>query len=252
MHAMEKDGGILSVSLEPMVIDSTIETLSGSLKSEQYLQLTVTDTGTGMDPEIFHRLLDPFFTTKEPGEGTGLGLAVVHGIVKSMEGGMIIESSLGQGSTVRVIMPILHGVQAIEPKIVTTGSTVKATGNILVVDDEISVTRVTELVLQSEGFSVTTFNDTHSALKKMESDPKAFDLAVLDYTMPGKTGLQLAQDFHALNPTMPIILATGLLDKTLDKRLKPSNIVAIIQKPFDLDELIDLINRTLYIPEPVV
>lgn len=251
MHAMEERGGVLTVSVEPVSIDSSLETLSGPLEPGEYVQLSVTDTGAGIEPDLFRRLLDPFFTTKEVGKGTGLGLAMVHGIVKSMQGGLTIESEVGKGTTVCVVLPVLgadHGLEAPKKSIESAGS---GTGHVLVVDDEKTITKLTTLLLKSRGFTVEAFNDVDSAWRAIQANPEKYDVAILDYTMPGKTGLELAQDLYSLTPNMPIVLATGLLDKSKIDKAKSPNVVAIIKKPFDVDELVAAINQSLQTQTPL-
>ena len=242
MHAMEEKGGVLSVSLKPTVIDATVETLSGPISQGQYVTLTVTDTGTGIDSESLPRLIDLFYATKEVGKGTGLGLAMVHEIAKGLGARLLIESELGLGTTVQVQFPMLEDGEAIEVPDERTQLYVGEKGHVMVVDDESTITRVTTVILRRRGFTVVSFNN---ATEAFEVDAKSFDSAVLDYMMPGKTGLELAKALYQLNPAMPVVMATGLIeDAALDLSQTPK-ITEIIKKPFRADELVEAINRAL-------
>ena len=243
MHAMEKEGGVLTVSIEPVALEAPLHTLSGTLKPGAYVQLAVTDTGTGIESSLLSCLVDPFFTTKEPGKGTGLGLAMVHGIIASTGGGLIIESEVKQGTAVRVLLPALRGTQAkpvVEAPAATEGD---RTGCILLVDDEEGITRMATLLLRSRGFAVEAYNDVGRALEALQFNAARFDAAVLDYTMPGKTGIDLARDILALNPDLPVILATGDLDRS--KVEQPPNIVGVLKKPFRAEALLAIIENCM-------
>lgn len=246
MHAMEEHPGVITVSLAPRSIDASLETLSGPLEPGEYVQLSVADSGTGIDPAVLQKVLDPFFTTKEVGKGTGLGLAMVHGIVTGMGGGLLIESELGTGTTVRVILPAVRESGALEqPQELPDRSAPKGSGHIMIVDDEETITKLSTLILEGRGFTVRAFNDAASALEAVEVDPKKYDVVLLDFTMPEKTGLELAQDFHSLNAKFPVLIMTGLLDKSKIARSMSPNVVEIINKPFSADTLVEAINRLL-------
>ena len=241
MHAMEESGGTLNVSLRPTVLDESLTTLSGTIPAGDYIELIVSDTGTGIEPDVMPNLLEPFFTTKEPGKGTGLGLATVHGIVANANGGLIIESDPGKGTSARVLLPRLEDSQDITEGEAGPEAKVVKTGRVLVVDDEVSITGLLRVVLQSRGFSVDSFNDVESALRMLKQDSAQYDIAILDYTMPVKTGVMLAHDILALNPEMPVILATGELDRS--KIECPPNVVELLKKPFRATTLLAVIER---------
>jgi len=245
MHAMHDHAGILTVELSPYSGTEPRETLSGELRPGEYVELIVKDTGTGIEPQILERLLEPFYTTKETGKGTGLGLAMVHGIVKSLEGGLLIESVLAEGTTVRVLIPTFTEEEAIEKIMETDVEMAHMTGHVLVVDDDVAITGLVELALRSRGFTTDVYNDVETALDAVEEDAGKYELALLDYTMPQKTGVELARDIEQLNPNMPVILATGLLEESeFDQKMSP-NIAEVIKKPYDLDQLVTAINRVV-------
>jgi PAS domain S-box-containing protein len=244
MHAMEAKGGCLTVSLEPLSIGSRLETLCGPCEPGESVQLSVTDTGTGIEPKLIERLIDPFFTTKEVGKGTGLGLAMVHGIVRSMWGGLLIESELGSGTKVRVIFPLVPENQVLKKPKEPARAQDSGAGNVMIVDDEEAITKLTARMLESRGFTVDSFTDGGVALEALKVAPTAYDVAVLDYTMPGRTGGDLAREFRALAAEMPVILATGHIDELEHEQTSSPNIVDIIKKPFDIDALVSAINRS--------
>jgi CheY-like chemotaxis protein len=245
MHAMEADGaGILKVSLERIVLSSSLETLSGKVEAGEYSELSVSDTGAGIDSASLQQVLDPFYTTKEVGKGTGLGLAMVHGIVVGSGGGLRIESEIGRGTTVRVMLPVIQGAVDFERQEKLPAAKQDGTGHIMIVDDEEMITRTTSLLLMSRGFTAEAFNDVTSALQAFRGNPNGYDLALFDYTMPGKTGIGLARDFELVNPALPVIIATGQ-DRSLLEDIKSQNIVEIIKKPYRTDDLVVSISRAL-------
>ncbi|MCP3983424.1 MAG: response regulator [bacterium] len=245
MHAMEEEGGVLSVSLTPRSIESPLETLSGRLEPGKYVELAIEDSGTGIEPAVLQLILDPFFSTKEVGKGTGLGLAMVHGIVSGMGGGLSVLSAVGSGTTVFVTLPALVESRVLEHPAKSAQPDAGGTGNIMVVDDEVAITKVTALLLERNGFTAEAFNDPDRALEVIRTSSKGYDLAILDYTMPRKTGLELAEHFHSLAPDMPVILVTGLLDMSELEEKKTPNVIAVMRKPFDVDALMETIRRSI-------
>jgi nitrogen-specific signal transduction histidine kinase/CheY-like chemotaxis protein len=245
MHAMEDEGGVLSVTLEPITIDSSFETLSGRIEPGEFIQFTVVDSGMGIDLVTMNQILDPFFTTKEVGKGTGLGLSMVYGITKRMAGGLQIESEIGKGTTIIVTLPVYAKGEA--PAFVETENTqpdLRGSGHVMIVDDEVAITAFATIMLESSGFTVEAFNDISSALDAAKARPGRYDVAILDYTMPIKTGVELAKDFEYLIPNMPVVLVTGLMDNSELDRLKPKNVVALLKKPYELNALIEAITST--------
>ncbi|MBX3178665.1 MAG: PAS domain S-box protein [Candidatus Hydrogenedentes bacterium] len=245
MYAMEKGGGVLRVSLTPVRIETPLETLSGPIEPGDYVQLEIADTGAGIPPELFDRLLDPFFTTREVGQGTGLGLAIVHGIVRSMQGGLMIESSPGNGATVRALFPVCRAVVRDEAPQEGEAPPTPRPARVLVVDDEVSITQLAELVLSRYGYIPEVFNDPLAALASFESNPGRFAIAIVDYTMPEKNGFELAADFYAIAPDMPVLMATGVMDQERIRRPHPPNIMEVLNKPFLTTGLIEAVGRCL-------
>jgi signal transduction histidine kinase/ActR/RegA family two-component response regulator len=206
-HQMGEKGGILDVHL-------TREDLSAeqageiNLKPGSYARLSISDTGQGIDPAIIDRVFDPFFTTKKIGEGTGLGLSVVYGIVKNHDGTVQVKSQPGQGATFHIYLPCLIGQKAAielsETEPISGGSE-----RILFVDDEEKLVQLAHRTLIDLGYHVTTCSDSSEALKIYQADPDQFDLIITDMTMPHMSGSELAQKIKKLRPRQPIILCTG-------------------------------------------
>lgn len=241
-HAMEDKGGLLSVSLQPLVLASEIEMLAGLISAGEYVQLCVTDTGCGIDSDNLNQVLDPFFTTKEAGKGTGLGLAMVYGIVGHLNGGLTIDSVSGEGTKVCVLLPAAGEPRVNPQRQIANRAAHQGGGHILLVDDEESITNVVSLLLESRGFTTDIYSTSVAALAAVRTNSKHYDVAILDYTMPGMTGIELARSLCASNPEIPIILATGLLDESNIETDRPANIKVIMKKPFDVEMLVEAVS----------
>ena len=234
------------MTLRLVRLDSPLPTFCDTLVPADYMELAVSDTGEGIRPELIDKILDPFFTTKEAGKGTGLGLAMVHGIAKSMGGGLMIESEVGKGTTISLKIPILGSFDPpvrIEESKPSSSVDVGSRKHALIVDDEKAIVELTSMLLEHLGFSVEAYTDVSGALNAIENAPGSFDVIISDYTMPDKTGLELATDIFSLNPDIPVILATGLIDPSELEESKPENIVEVIKKPFKLDDLVVIFDK---------
>ena len=212
------------------------------------MQLTVSDTGNGIAQEDLTRIFDPFFTTKGIGEGTGLGLAVVHGIVKSHHGSITVESELHKGTKFSILLP----VAATEPKSVFTKKDETIPGgteHILMVDDEPNILTISQRLLSGLGYQVSTFSSSIKALASFRKDPLKYDLLLTDMTMPDMDGTELTANILKLRPDIPTILCTGhfeLIDEKktaeyglhafLEKPVKPITLATILRQLFDNSE----------------
>ena len=255
LHAMEETGGVLTVSLERVHIDmeSPVESQSRTLAPGAYARLSFADTGCGIPPEYMDRILDPFFTTKDKGRGTGLGLATVHGIVTRMGGRIEIESEAGRGTRVHVLIPLLPddfelpaGADPGIPHAASapgTGAGLGVAASVLVVDDEKSIVTLLSQALRSHGFEVAGFTNPLAALEAARANPTAYTVAICDYTMPEMSGIALANALHELNPDLPIFLATGMLEQEALDVSKNMGIVEIFTKPFRVQHLIAAFQR---------
>ncbi|MCC7134067.1 MAG: PAS domain S-box protein [Gemmatimonadales bacterium] len=225
--------GSVEVRYERVTVTEPLATVIGDLPSGDYACLTVRDDGPGMTPDTVERIFEPFFTTKEPGKGTGLGLAVVHGIVRAHDGGIEVVSAPGAGTTMRVYLPLT----ALSPPAAdgpTATAAVRGAGQrILIVDDEAPLAMFCGKVLEASGFRVATHTQPEVALAEFERAPGAFDLALLDLTMPHMTGVTLAGRLRALRPDLPIVLMTGYASSLTDASVRDIGVDRLLLKPLD-------------------
>jgi two-component system cell cycle sensor histidine kinase/response regulator CckA len=213
------------------------------LKERSYLKLTVSDTGHGIDPSVIDRIFDPFFTTKGPGEGTGLGLSMVYGIVKNHDGVISVSSEPGKGTTFTIYLPLLDIHEQLEGKkkeIIPTGM-----GNILFVDDEESIVSIGKEMLTSLGYDVDVKFSSLDALYAFQANPNSFDLVITDMTMPNMTGIDLAREMLKIRPEIPIILTTGFSELINEKKAKEMGIRELIMKPFSLNNLAQSVKQLI-------
>ena len=229
-HAMEQDGGLLAFSIEPVKVDEEQAAAVPGLRPGAYVQMTVSDTGCGMDQATLDRAFDPFFTTKPQGKGTGLGLSIAHGIVKSHDGAIDIQSAPGKGTTVRVWLPTVK--MTVQEDGVCAEAPLAGHGErILFVDDEAALVKLGKRVLTNLGYAAIALNDANEAFELFRSDPAAFDLMVTDQTMPHCTGLQLATRVHAIRPNLPILLLSGLNLSINEEDAAAAGVTEVLGKP---------------------
>jgi PAS domain S-box-containing protein len=243
-HAMLETGGGLEVTLSALDLDVKSAERFVDLFPGCYLKLTVSDTGHGMMPEIMERIFDPFFTTKKSGEGTGMGLAVVHGIVKSHGGEITVDSDLGRGTTFQVVLPRIE-MAAVEPDDENAPSMPTGTERILFVDDEKSLVKVVQHILHRLGYDVTAKTSSREALELFRSQPERFDLVITDQTMPYMTGIELAREMMQIRPDIPVILCTGFSETATPERVEAAGICELINKPLDPSTLAVAVRRVL-------
>ena len=242
-YAMGEKGGTLTVRLEEIELDAAMTCHYGDLPAGAYLQLTVIDSGKGISTEAMARIFDPFFTTKPKGQGTGMGLSVVHGIVTGLGGAITVQSAPDQGARFDVYLPVLQGddaAVAAEAEPLPTGRE-----HILLVDDEVFQTDMFKHMLGLLGYHVQTCNSGAQAMALFGKDPQAFDLVITDMIMPGMTGDALAGKMLAARPGLPVILATGYSEQMTEARAKAMGIAAYTLKPLVMEELARLIRRVL-------
>jgi two-component system, cell cycle sensor histidine kinase and response regulator CckA len=244
-YAMQKDGGGMEVSLGHVDVGNNKDLNELGLKPGRYVELMVRDTGCGMDQDLVKRIFDPFFTTKPLGEGSGMGLAVVHGIVRSLDGGLRVETELGTGSTFRVFLPkiadnLLQEADAVEPVAEDNNH-----GRILLVDDEESLLSIGKQMLEHLGYRVTDKSSGIEALSCFRGHPEAFDLVISDQTMPKMTGSDLAAALLSIRPDIPIILCSGYADTLDEDRMKNIGVQELVLKPFVFSELAEIARKVL-------
>ncbi len=243
-HAMRDQGGVLEVSLSNIEVTRELLIIHSDLKVGPYVMMTVSDTGHGIDPAIREKIFDPFFTTKRSREGTGLGLSVVYGIVKSYGGAIALQSSIGAGSTFSIYLPRVKGkgpVVAQEQIAELKGGHEK----LLFVDDEESLVDMVPVFLRSMGYDVVATTSSMEALSLYNQNPQGFDLVVTDMTMPYMTGLGLSRKMLAIRKDLPIILCTGYHESITADEVKRTGIRKLVMKPISLTDLGVLIRQTL-------
>jgi PAS domain S-box-containing protein len=240
-QAMETKGGILDVSLDDVTIDGTSAILR--LKYGDYIKLTVKDSGAGISPQDIGTIFDPYFTTKPMGEGTGMGLAVVHGIVESYGGQIIVDSTINKGSCFSVYLPISKkrkSKRLYEPEVLPSG-----TERILFIDDEVPIAKMGTRVLGQLGYSVTTSTSSMEALELFKSEPNDFDLVISDMTMPNMTGDVLAAELMTTRSDIPVIIFTGYSKNITEESVKAIGIKALAYKPIVKADLAKIVRKVL-------
>lgn len=242
-QAMEASGGTLTVSLEKITLNDEARAEALNLPTGAFAKIVVSDTGQGIRPEHLDKIFEPYFTTKEIGKGTGMGLAIIHGIVRESGGTITVESSWGEGATFRVYLPIIspESPRSTDP----AAPYPRGREHILLVDDEVALAETNEDLLRSLGYQVTTMTQSTAALAAFEQTPGAFDLVITDQTMPEITGAELARQIIALRPDIPIILCTGYSNLIDDQSAKELGIRKLILKPLTKAMLAHLIREVL-------
>ncbi len=246
-HAMRETGGRLEVRLEAAEVDEPVTAQHPELPPGSYVCITVTDTGHGMPPEVMDRIFEPFFTTKAPGEGTGMGLALVHGIVTNHGGTVLVASGVGQGTTFTVYLPCsadLGQDQVSQEEALLTGTPTGAE-RVLLIDDEAALVHLGEAILRRLGYEVVVCTSSTEALEVFRAAPQRFDLVITDQTMPHMTGERLAQALRRLRPDIPIILCTGFSHVMHAERAQELGIDAFLMKPLAMQELAQTIQQVI-------
>lgn len=242
-HAMEDDGGALDVSLTDVKVDRSQKTAGLSLKSGDYVAIKVADTGQGMEPHLVEKIYDPYFTTKKMGEGTGMGLAMVHGIIETYKGKIFVESTLGKGTEFTVYLPICRETKLVLQPV--TDSLPQGQERVLLVDDEVSITKINGRVLSQLGYSVTTRNSSVEALELFRSKPNDFDLVISDVTMPEMAGDRLAKELILIREDISVILCTGYNKGISNSSVTEMGIKALIHKPIVKTDLAIIVREVL-------
>ena len=243
-HAMEGGRGLIDVFLKPSRFGDEDALPHPDLKRDvNYQELTVRDTGSGIDAKNLDRIFDPFFTTKKTGEGTGLGLSVVYGIVKSHDGIITVSSESGKGSTFKIYIPAMTGAAVREEQdrdLIRGGNE-----RILFVDDEYALTEIFHIRLTDLGYAVTPQNSPLKALEEFKKHPSDFDLVITDLSMPDMTGIDLAGELTGIRPDIPILLCSGTVEDLHPAQLRKLGIRQIAVKPVSINQLSGSIRRIL-------
>ena len=242
-YAMEDEGGILEITMKDITVDTPSTSFHRQLKIGNYIEIKVSDTGVGIHPQDIKRIFEPYFTTKGPGEGSGMGLAMVHGIVETYGGKTFVESKLGKGTVITIYLPI-----AKEGKLHPHYKTEELSGGqerILYVDDEPQIVKIGSRMLSQLGYSVTTSTSSVEALEIFQSHPDDFDLVISDVTMPHMTGDQLTEKLMEIRPNIPVILCTGYSKRLSEAKALESGIKAFAYKPIIKEDLAKTIRSVL-------
>jgi PAS domain S-box-containing protein len=242
-HAMEQTGGDLTIAVAKVILDDNSAGDYPGLKSGDHVKIMISDTGPGIDPEIIGQIFDPYFTTKEIGKGSGMGLAVVHGIVKSHSGAIAVDSSLGKGAEFIILFPL-----ATEKPIIETKTNMDIPGGnetILFVDDEISIVRIVKRMFERLGYKVETATTPQEALDRFSLNPDHFDLVITDMTMPQMTGVKLSEKLMDIRKDIPIIVCTGYSNLVDEEKAKGLGLAAYVMKPIDMHETAQTIRKVL-------
>jgi CheY-like chemotaxis protein/anti-sigma regulatory factor (Ser/Thr protein kinase) len=242
-YAMREKGGVLEVGLAGVYLSSADTVLNPNLEPGHYMKLTVCDTGPGMESGVKDRIFEPYFTTKGKGEGTGMGLAVVHGIVKSYDGAITVDSEPGKGTVFQVFLPKIEGQISSEPK--GAFQLPVGTERILLIDDERSILDVMQQMLERLGYTVDARSDSTEALEAFRENSDGFDLVITDYTMPEMTGENLAKAILGIRPDVPVILCTGFSEQIDEEKSKAIGIRAFVMKPIIMGEMAKTIRQVL-------
>lgn len=242
-HAMENSAGTLSIGLQDVLLDAAFTETRPGLHPGPHVMLTVQDTGIGIPASRLENIFDPFFTTKKKGEGTGLGLSVVHGIVKEFQGAIYVYSEEGIGTTFKLYFPAIQGADCEEetmPEAAPNGEE-----HLLLVDDEPALVKVGKKLLESLHYTVSVCSDSTEALELFQKDGSKFDMVITDLTMPKMDGIQLLSAVKGIKPDIPVILCTGFMAKTDEYQKKGMEIDGYVRKPFLKSELGTIVRRVL-------
>ncbi|MDH3601950.1 MAG: PAS domain S-box protein, partial [Candidatus Tectomicrobia bacterium] len=243
-YAMRSTGGVLDVQLEALHVTSAYAAVHSDLRPGRYLRLVVRDTGPGMPPEVLARVFEPFFTTKVSGEGTGMGLAVAHGIITSHGGTIEVTSAVGQGTTAEVYLPQLNEQIPLDEAAPET-QPVEGKERILFVDDEATITYIAQGMLARLGYKIEGYTSSVKALAAFRKAPEHFDLIITDQTMPDMTGEELAGALRRIRPDIPIILCTGYSHLIDTEKAKALGIDAFCLKPLMRHDLASTIRKVV-------
>jgi len=241
--AMQDKGGTMEISLTDINFEPDSPVFGADISPGEYVQLIVKDTGGGMGPDVMKRVFEPFFTTREVGKGTGMGLAVVYGIVKDLQGTITVESELGVGSTFSVLLPKVKTDaqgEIVQPVEIPGGNE-----RILFVDDEEMLVELGRAALERLGYKVTAMTESREALKTFSIDPSLFDLVITDHAMPQMAGAQLAKELLNVRRDIPIILCTGHSDNISPESSRKIGIKEFLTKPVSKKELAEAVRRVL-------
>ncbi|MEA2040366.1 MAG: ATP-binding protein, partial [Thermodesulfobacteriota bacterium] len=243
-HAMQEEGGVLAVGLANVELDDIAAAQYLDMSPGRYLRLTVSDTGYGMTPDVNDRIFEPYFTTKEKGVGTGLGLSVVKGIVDSHGGTITVYSEPGKGSTFHVYLPLIQE-EVIMPEMDEQAPVPTGNERIIFVDDEKALVDSGKQTLEQLGYKVTTMTSSIEALELFRNNPDKFDLVITDMTMPRMTGDKLAGELMKIRTDIPVIICTGFSKRISEEKAREMGIKGLAMKPLVMRDLAEAVRKAL-------
>ena len=245
-HAMEGRSGQITLGLEGVTVDDALASLHADLQPGRYARLTVGDTGKGMDAATLDRIFDPFFTTKEVDQGTGLGLSVVHGIMKHHQGAITVSSQPGRGTTFQLYFPAAAETRPSAPVPVKAVAVPQGRGqHVLCLDDEKPLVSLMARTLERQGYQVTSFTSPEAALATLRVDAAGFDLVVTDHNMPRTSGIEVALEIQKLRPELPVILTSGFITEKIRAEAEAAGIRQLLHKPYRMEELCQTVQHLL-------
>ncbi len=243
-HAMDETGGMLEIKLDRIALEEETAEQYVDLAAGDYLRMTVSDTGSGISPDLQSRIFEPYFTTKDAGKGTGLGLAVIHGIIKSLGGNISVYSDRGHGTTFMILLPCIRA-EVVEDASDGGDDLVGGSERIMLVDDELPNLKTIGSILERLGYRVTAVQSGHEALQHFQTSSAPLDLVITDMTMPRMTGFQLAQRLLAIRPDLPIILCTGFSESITRDQVKRAGVRRYLEKPIIIKDLAAAVRSAL-------
>jgi PAS domain S-box-containing protein len=244
-HAMLDDEGLLEIILRSKVLNEKTGEIPKGLSHGNYVEMIVKDSGSGIDPKIYDKIFDPYFTTKDVGKGTGMGLAVVHGIVKNHKGKIYVDSELGKGTTFTIVFPTISEQAQQNTEELFTKSNPSGKETILFVDDEEALVDMAKMILEKLGYTVQISTNPMNALALFEADPTLIDLVISDMTMPQMSGVKLSEKLREIQNDIPIIICTGHSSLIDEEKAKDIGISAFAMKPITMSEIAKLIRTVL-------
>jgi len=246
-HAIGEHAGEIHVVLRRVEVDEAFATARADMTPGSYVLLSVADTGCGMDEATKKHIFEPFFTTKPVGKGTGMGLAVLHGIVLNHNGQILVKSEPGRGTRIQIYLPVLDTQETEEAATATEISVPTEAGSerVLLVDDEVALIETTQEVLEDLGYRVTAISDSLEALRQFREDPQNFDVVITDQAMPNLTGLEMAEQMMELRPGLPVIIATGYSETVTPETAEQRGLRGFVSKPYRAQDLVHALKSAL-------
>jgi CheY-like chemotaxis protein len=241
VHAIGNKTGTIKLELDDFIVNKDFAKIHPDIKVGKHIMLRVSDTGKGIEQKNLEKIFEPFFTTKSHGEGTGLGLSVVHGIVKKLGGAITAYSEVGKGTVFNMIIPIVETDDVKQNQEVV--SVREGTERIVIIDDEKAITATMQSILSNLGYRVTTFTDGLAALAEIKSSSNNFDIIITDYSMPEITGLELTKELKKSGIRTPVILASGYVEENIKSAALNAGVSTVIAKPINTYQLTDAIHR---------